>query len=307
MGVLEVEFLDEEGTGLGPTLEFFALVAGEFQRCDLSMWLSDDTDLTSDQDLGNGEKPPGYYVIRSGGLFPAPLPQDSALCKKVSGLFYILGVFLAKTLQDGRLVDLPLSDAFLKLICGGEVSGVVRESSTIVTSFSPELLEDVMTSSLLSVVSEESEDQLGSGRIIDTPWWSGLLDLDDLCEVDPGRGETLSKLQNLVNKKNQIMSDETMDDDSKALMINSLQLDGCSVEDLCLTFQYSPTCTAYQYQNVELKPGGSDEIVTIHNLEEYIDRTLEWVFVRGVRSQLDSLRQGINSVFLWTSWEASLL
>merc|ERR1711972_1223469 len=53
----------------------------------------------------------------------------------------------------------------------------------------------------------------------------------------------------------------------------------------------------YQYQNVELKPGGSDEIVTIHNLEEYIDRTLEWVFVRGVRSQLDSLRQGINSVF----------
>ena len=39
-----------------------------------------------------------------------------------------------------------------------------RESSRIVTSFSPELLEDVMTSSFLSVVSEESEDQFsGSG------------------------------------------------------------------------------------------------------------------------------------------------
>ena len=29
--ILEVEFLDEEGTGLGPTLEFFALVAAELQ------------------------------------------------------------------------------------------------------------------------------------------------------------------------------------------------------------------------------------------------------------------------------------
>ena len=29
--ILEVEFLEEEGTGLGPTLEFFALVAAELQ------------------------------------------------------------------------------------------------------------------------------------------------------------------------------------------------------------------------------------------------------------------------------------
>jgi hypothetical protein len=46
--ILEVEFLEEEGTGLGPTLEFFALVAAEFQRsgsqsCEsgfLVIWLS---------------------------------------------------------------------------------------------------------------------------------------------------------------------------------------------------------------------------------------------------------------------------
>ena len=74
-------------------------------------------------------------------------------------MFYIL-----------RLVDLSLSPAFLKLLCGGEVSGYVcvRESSTIVTMYSPELLEDVMTSFLLSVVSEESEEQT---TYIDVPWW----------------------------------------------------------------------------------------------------------------------------------------
>ena len=250
--VLEVEFLDEEGTGLGPTLEFFALVAGEFQRADLAMWLNDDTENTAEtQNMGTGEKPPGYYVIRQGGLFPAPLPQESPLCRKVAGLFYILGVFLAKTLQDGRLVDLPLSDAFLKVVCGGEVSGCVRESSRIVTSFSPELLEDVMTSSLLSVVSEESEDQFscGGGARPDTPWWAGLLELHpDLVQVDPGRGATLGKLQELVNKKSNIMSDESLDDDTKAELINSLELDGCCVEDLCLTFQYSPSSAAYEYE-----------------------------------------------------------
>lgn len=40
--VLEIEFLGEEGTGLGPTLEFYALVAGELQRRTIGMWLTDD-------------------------------------------------------------------------------------------------------------------------------------------------------------------------------------------------------------------------------------------------------------------------
>ena len=68
-------------------------------------------------DKGSGEKPPGYYVSRVGGLFPAPLPQDSVLCQQASSLFWTLGVFMAKTLQDSRLVDLPLSTPFLKLLC----------------------------------------------------------------------------------------------------------------------------------------------------------------------------------------------
>ena len=34
--------MDEEGTGLGPSLEFYALVAAELQRRSLGMWLCDD-------------------------------------------------------------------------------------------------------------------------------------------------------------------------------------------------------------------------------------------------------------------------
>ena len=40
--VLEIEFTGEEGTGLGPTLEFYALVAAELQKKSIGMWLSDD-------------------------------------------------------------------------------------------------------------------------------------------------------------------------------------------------------------------------------------------------------------------------
>ncbi|XP_060803615.1 E3 ubiquitin-protein ligase HECTD1 [Amyelois transitella] len=120
--VLEVEFAGEEGTGLGPTLEFYALVAAELQRADLGMWLSDADHAAPDQQLVlSEEKPPGYYVSRAGGLFPAPLPQDSPICDKVCKYFWFLGVFLAKVLQDGRLVDLPLSEPFLRIMCGEEL------------------------------------------------------------------------------------------------------------------------------------------------------------------------------------------
>lgn len=40
--VLEIEFLGEEGTGLGPTLEFYALVAAELQKSSIGMWNFDD-------------------------------------------------------------------------------------------------------------------------------------------------------------------------------------------------------------------------------------------------------------------------
>ena len=34
--------MNEEGTGLGPSLEFYALVAAEFQCKKIGMWLCDD-------------------------------------------------------------------------------------------------------------------------------------------------------------------------------------------------------------------------------------------------------------------------
>ena len=50
-----MEFLDEEGTGLGPTLEFFALVAAGLQRRDLGLWICDD-DCVAEREVSEKEK-----------------------------------------------------------------------------------------------------------------------------------------------------------------------------------------------------------------------------------------------------------
>lgn len=98
------------------------------------MWLCDDEVGALDSsslDLGEGVKPPGYYVRRSAGLFPAPLPQDSMAADRAVQYYWFLGVFLAKVLQDNRLVDIPLSHAFLKLLCQGEVVNNINERLVI--------------------------------------------------------------------------------------------------------------------------------------------------------------------------------
>jgi E3 ubiquitin-protein ligase TRIP12 len=65
--VLEVEYFEEVGTGLGPTLEFYSLVSREFARRTLKLWRDADTSI------------PGLYVHHPTGLFPAPIgPDDSS-------------------------------------------------------------------------------------------------------------------------------------------------------------------------------------------------------------------------------------
>lgn len=41
--MLEIQYDNEVGTGLGPTLEFYALVSAEVQRCDLGLWNGSDS------------------------------------------------------------------------------------------------------------------------------------------------------------------------------------------------------------------------------------------------------------------------
>nr|CAD7443554.1 unnamed protein product [Timema bartmani] len=261
--LLQVEFQGEEGTGLGPTLEFYALVAAELQRKDLNMWLCDDDQETSPNGVNQQDsfllevaKPPGYYVRRPAGLFPSPLPQDSLACDRATKYFWFLGVFLAKVLQDNRLVDLPLSQPFLKLMCHGEIQNNVNER------------------------------------------FSGILSSDDLCEVDPVRGHFLQQLNDLSSRKARIAQDNTLSYEDRVRQIQNLGLgQAVRLEDLAITFTYQPSSRAFGFSVAELAPSGSDMEVTLDNLEEYVDLTTSFCLEQGVARQMESFRAGFSRVF----------
>ncbi|PRD34509.1 UNVERIFIED_CONTAM: E3 ubiquitin-protein ligase TRIP12 [Trichonephila clavipes] len=100
--LLEIQYESEVGTGLGPTLEFYALVSKELQRGDLDMWRGEKVPMN------NGKDQPVNYVFCPMGLFPLPLSRSAkvGLVTRVRSKFKLLGKFLAKALMDSRMVGL---------------------------------------------------------------------------------------------------------------------------------------------------------------------------------------------------------
>lgn len=90
--LLEVQYENEVGTGLGPTLEFYALVSKELQRSDLELWHT--ADSTTE------------YVNNAVGLFPVPLARSAKVSQisKTKTKFRFIGKFMAKAVMDSRMV-----------------------------------------------------------------------------------------------------------------------------------------------------------------------------------------------------------
>ena len=110
--ILEVEYFEEVGTGLGPTLEFYALVSREFARRDLKIWRDDDP------------LRPGTYVFHPRGLFPAPISSEDIANDgdpKRMHIIRVIGQFVAKAMLDSRIIDMSFNKVFLKLALGEDV------------------------------------------------------------------------------------------------------------------------------------------------------------------------------------------
>ncbi|KAK8586253.1 hypothetical protein V6N13_130774 [Hibiscus sabdariffa] len=134
--VLEVEYFGEVGTGLGPTLEFYTLLSHDLQKVGLAMWRSNSTWNESVMEIDGDEEKNGKTagsatvdedIIQAPlGLFPRPWPPNADACEgsqffKLIEHFRLAGRVMAKALQDGRLLDLPLSTSFYKLLLGQEL------------------------------------------------------------------------------------------------------------------------------------------------------------------------------------------
>lgn len=227
--LLEVQYEDEVGTGLGPTLEFYSLVSRELQRADLELWIN--TYSCKDE----------VHVFSPTGLFPAPLGRTTKVSQlvKVKSRFRFLGKLMAKAVMDSRLLDLPFSIVFYKWMLGQE----------------------------------------------------NTLSVCDLADIVPDVYKTIVRLRNVCLEKKKIENDFSLTKEQREEKINQLTLDGCSIEDLSLDF------TLPGYSHIELKKGGKNIPVTIHNLDSYCRLVTYWFLVEGVNRQMESFKEGFESVF----------
>ncbi|NXD68815.1 TRIPC ligase, partial [Eolophus roseicapillus] len=118
--MLEIQYENEVGTGLGPTLEFYALVSQELQRADLGLWRGEEVTLANPKGSQEGTK----YIHNLQGLFALPFGRTAkpAHIAKVKMKFRFLGKLMAKAIMDFRLVDLPLGLPFYKWMLRQETS-----------------------------------------------------------------------------------------------------------------------------------------------------------------------------------------
>ncbi|KKY13545.1 putative thyroid hormone receptor interactor 12 [Diplodia seriata] len=104
--VLEVEYFEEVGTGLGPTLEFYSTVSKEFSKKKLKLWRENESPEKDE------------FAFGKRGLFPAPMSAEQAETedgKKVLHLFKILGKFVSRSMLDSRIIDVSFNPTFFRI------------------------------------------------------------------------------------------------------------------------------------------------------------------------------------------------
>ncbi|CAA6673508.1 unnamed protein product [Spirodela intermedia] len=124
--VLDVEFLGEVGTGLGPTLEYYTLLSREFHSVELGMWRHSSFSGRSSSmqihgDSTEEEKKPGSepavdLVGTPLGLFPRPWPPSADESSDPAGVIPKVAEFFRR-----EALGPPLSTAFYKLVLGQEL------------------------------------------------------------------------------------------------------------------------------------------------------------------------------------------
>ncbi|CAK9301924.1 unnamed protein product [Gordionus sp. m RMFG-2023] len=444
--VLEIEYVGEEGTGLGPSLEFYALIATELRHHRHALWLFTDESDTWPTGLFPAPYPPSLFRFKAANnrdIKDIDI-NDGNKIQSVLSSFAFLGGLMAKALQDGRYLDLPLSPAFFKLLAGvdnsltqnkvrqnglnealtyirlvsrdmqlinsspqsqqildtsipdsiydeyyamsppypsssadegTEEDGIIAEefggseelinfakdksaynrihrrnlnrgeisyinetknnffnfaymySSPPVQDYQLDKSRDISALDLNYAYGNNNNGANGKnckklkkiGTIIASPprteeisdqtdgWIKGILDPTDLYDIDPIRARMLDHLRRLSLLKHSILCDKFRTEDEKLEDISMLQLeipsnDGfhsstfVQLSDLCLTFQYNPPANIYQFLHHDLVSDGENQIVTIYNMEEYIELMTDFYLETGINQQMAAFKIGFDKV-----------
>lgn len=171
--ILEVEYFEEVGTGLGPTLEFYSTVSKEFSKKKLKLWRETDSNDASE------------FITAQTGLFPRPLGDDDASntsAERILNLFKVLGKFVARSMLDSRIIDINLNPIFFRI---GDGSSAVKPSLGAVKAVDPVLARSLKHIRRFAVAKKEIDEdpaRTPAQKVADTE--NITIDgarLDDLC------------------------------------------------------------------------------------------------------------------------------
>ncbi|KAJ8934912.1 hypothetical protein NQ318_012462 [Aromia moschata] len=108
-------------------------------------------------------------------------------------------------------------------------------------------------------------------------------------------------MRELVKQKQIIMQDHSLAPEAKTHQIQNLCLTHSSgpvlLEDLALTFTYSPSSSVFGFTSVDLVNSGADIEVNIENVEEYAELTTQFCLDKGIARQLEAFYKGFSMVF----------
>ncbi|KAI1472790.1 uncharacterized protein F4812DRAFT_454603 [Daldinia caldariorum] len=154
--ILEVEYFEEVGTGLGPTLEFYSTVSKEFSKKKLRLW--------RDMDSNDSDE----FISGPTGLFPRPLSDDDASASVILQLFKMLGKFVARSMIDSRIIDLNFNPIFFRI---GEGSSSVKPSLGAVRIVDPGLansLKHIKKFAMAKKAIDEDPSRTPAQKVADT-------------------------------------------------------------------------------------------------------------------------------------------
>ncbi|KXZ47851.1 hypothetical protein GPECTOR_32g463 [Gonium pectorale] len=288
--VLELEYFNEVGTGLGPTLEFYTLLSHELQRKDLSMWRHEEQDDTQQPEQQQEDEAPGAASrgsskAPSATASPARGPVVSPDRMDVDGGAGAaaragpapVGVSVpsrrgeAATHDESEYVNAPwgLFPRPLLPAARGSSAGL-----KVVENFR------LLGRTLAKALQDNRLLDLPLSHVFYAAALGSPLDLWDIARFDAGLGATLARLHAALAAHRSSGSPEP------------LRVDDVALEDLCITFVL-PGQPDYP-----LREGGADMVVsTAEQLNEYIEAVVDATLRSGVAAQLAAFREGFNEVF----------
>lgn len=319
--VLEVEYFDEVGTGLGPTLEFYTLASRETQRADLGLWRgeprrSDGTDngTVKRKPNADGEKPGGSEAktrsaakARRRGRSSSRLSADSCALPRSArydpdeDVEYIVptgrGLFPAclPIGTPGRSGEVPSKSIALFTFVGRLMGKALTDGRLLDLRFSKTFCRLLMAYGKVLESRRTSEESAGASESGFTPQTFSV------GQAHGGRvAETLDGLDAAKVWESYCSgtSGLAMVRDVDPQLAQSLQsiLDmvrsgkGKSVGDLCLSF------TVPGDDSMALVANGAEKAVTGDNAEEYLTRVVYHILYGGVRRQTEALLSGLAEV-----------